>query len=229
MREIKRLGAASAVAGTALFGLSGALHGDLPAADAAQALAYIAARPYWPAIHIGSILGVLGWLGAFVALADSLREPRARALGRVLVPVTTVGVALLALDYAVDGFGFRALAERWADAPVADRAAVGATMDTVLTLVGGLFRGYIALLFGVPFVLAGAALLLEGREVRTLALVALVPGAVSLVAGVSGFVGLPLVPDALLFTLVLGAEQVWLVLLGLHLWRGAGARVASGA
>jgi hypothetical protein len=158
-----------------------------------------------------------------VALADTLREPRARALGRVLVPVVTVGVALLALDYAVDGFGFRALAERWAEG---DAAAAG-VMDTVLALVGGLFRSYIALLFGVPFVLAGAALLLEGRDTRTLGWVALVPGTVALVAGVSAFVGLPLVPDVLLFTVVLGTEQVWLVFLALHLLREERAPVAA--
>lgn len=67
-RAFLKLGAVCAVLGAAAFLVAGGLHGDLPH-DADAAARYLAARPYWSAVHLLAIIAALLWVPAFAGLA----------------------------------------------------------------------------------------------------------------------------------------------------------------
>ena len=51
----------------------------------------------------------------------------------------------------------------------------------------------------------------------------MISGSAPLITGLTGFVGLHLIPDWLIFGVFLGTEQLWLLGLAYLLWRRAGA------
>jgi hypothetical protein len=218
-RAVARLGAACAVAGPVLAAVFGAAHGDLPTGSIEETLRYVADRPYWRLIHLGSAIGVLGWLGAFVALAAVLKPGWPRALGILTAATAAVGTTMFTIDYLMDGHGLKAMADAWAAAQGAERDQLAATAEGALRLVGGLFRGYITLLYGLPFLFGGIATLLDGRFPRWMGVVGATAGAAAFVSGVTGFLGTPVIPDFVLFTTVLSFDQVWLVGTGVLMWR----------
>jgi hypothetical protein len=65
-----RIGAICLVAGSVAAFAFRAAHGDLPAADPAAALTFIAAHANYAAVHLGAILGVLTWVGGLVSLVQ---------------------------------------------------------------------------------------------------------------------------------------------------------------
>src|SRR5262245_35453312 len=120
--ELGRTAAACLVLGSlAVFGFRIA-HGDLPTETDAAALAYVAARPLYPVVHLGDWLGVLVWTAGLVALAGSLTHPTARAIGRLGAASALLGAAIHVTEFSVDGYALPVLAGQWAAAPAAERA-----------------------------------------------------------------------------------------------------------
>ncbi|WP_026122585.1 hypothetical protein, partial [Nocardiopsis halotolerans] len=76
------------VAGTVLYVLPSALHGNPPVDSAADTLAYVAERPSWRVVHLVNIGAVLVWLAAFGVLARHLGG-RGEALARYATHVFT--------------------------------------------------------------------------------------------------------------------------------------------
>lgn len=72
-----RTGSIFAVLGTVAFVAAGAFHGSLTVGSGSFEVVFghVAERPYWSAIHLlGYTLGVLLWLGAFVALVQTFGD-----------------------------------------------------------------------------------------------------------------------------------------------------------
>ncbi|MCA1737445.1 MAG: hypothetical protein LC740_01045, partial [Actinobacteria bacterium] len=70
-----RIGAVCAILGTILSVAAGTGFGNLTNELATEpVLSYVASRPswYWPAVHLGFILGALLWVGALTVLSGSL-------------------------------------------------------------------------------------------------------------------------------------------------------------
>jgi hypothetical protein len=80
-----KVGAVAAIVGAVVSVAAGVGYGARPAeADVLTTLRYLADRPdwSWPAVHLGFAVGALRWVGAFVALADSLGDGVSWTLGR---------------------------------------------------------------------------------------------------------------------------------------------------
>jgi hypothetical protein len=206
-----------AVGGIAVFAFRAA-HGDLPAADPEAALGFIAARPYYTAIHLGTILGVVLWVGGLIVLSGALTRQVASMLGRLGSASAMLGGAVFIVDFAVDGWAGSALAARWASTPVADRADLEHAADTVFTIAGGTSLVSIAILWGLTLVLFGLALTQEGYP-AWLGWSGVIVGLVTFVAAVGQYLHRDLIPGVWIYGLLVSLAQFWSLALGVAMWR----------
>jgi hypothetical protein len=234
-RLLLRIGAVCAIAGPLVLIASFVPHGDLPTnesalLDEAASLEYVAAHPSWLLIHTGTIVAGLLWIGAFTALAGTLTPGAAAVVGRLLATSAAVGGVFVLLDYGVDGYAFKILADEWAAASGVEQAQLQLMAETAIWFLNGTFRSEIAVFYGLTVMLAGLAVALDERDPTWFGSIAAVAGAAVVVNGLTSFAGLGLGnQDFLVFIVILPIESAWLLALGVSMWRRAGrTRPASG-
>jgi hypothetical protein len=189
-------------------------HGDAPAYDAEAQLRYVAAHWGYAVVHLGTILGVLAWAAGVVALAGTFTRPSARLLGRLGAAGVLVGAAVFAFDFTVDGVAGQDLARAWAAAPPAARAELVRAARTALTMLRGTSLVAIILLWGLPLVLLGRALALEGYP-AWLGWTGLAVGTATLLGATALLLQPDLFPGVLVYGLLASvAVQLWSVGLG---------------
>jgi hypothetical protein len=157
-----KLGAGCTIAGALAIASFRLAHGDLPAADAPAALAFITRHPFYAGIHIGTILGVLAWAGGIVAFSAPLRSGLAGVLGRLATASVLVGAAVFIVDFSIDGVAGQDLAAAWETAAPAQRPELELAARTAFTILRGTSLTSILILWGVPLLLLGRAMLLDG-------------------------------------------------------------------
>jgi hypothetical protein len=221
-----KLGASCAVAGG--LGIAVRLgHGDLPAADAPAALAFISRHPFYAGIHIGAILGVLAWAGAIIALAATLTNGPGRVLGRLGAASVLVGAAVFIVDFSIDGVAGQDLARAWAAATPAARADLELAAQTAFTILRGTSLTSILILWGLPLLLLGQALLLEAYP-AWLGRSALGIGALIVLAALALLGRQDLFPGVLLYGLLISIiVPLWSIALGIAMWRRATTSVTG--
>ena len=221
-RLLLKLGGAAAVVGTVLQVAAGSSQSALLGGTAEVALASLAGQPawLWPTIYLGFIFGALLWVGGLVALASTVTDGAAWALGRLAVAAVFVGATLHAVDGSLNAGGLTSLAAAWAAAPEGERAALVQNGDLLLRILDGTWAGVIILFHGVPFVLAGLAVAQSRRYPAWLGWVGVAGGAGSVVVGMAMFYGLLGAGPAVPFAVVL---SLFMVVLGGMMWSGAGA------
>jgi hypothetical protein len=156
-RMVLRVGSIGAIVGAVVSVAAGTGFGNITNEfGTEQVLQMLAARPRWswPAVHLGFIIGAFLWVGAFIALALSLRGTASRALGWSAVAVVVIGAAVHVVDSSVSGFGLSALAGRWATATAAERSDLLRLGDGLLLVLNGTWPGVHSFFHGVPFILA---------------------------------------------------------------------------
>jgi hypothetical protein len=217
-RRVLKLGGALAVVGGLGYFVTLLLHGDLPDQTTEIALEHIAGRPEWRALKLALIAFVLCWIGAFTALAGSLPQGLSTLLGRWAVSISIVGVAIVAVEYAIIGHALKDVADVWLAAPASDREVNLRMAEVMLAITGGLFHSFVAWMLGLPFVLLGAAIVLGSRYPRWLGWIALVAGSGALLAGTTRFLGFALVPYPLLYGGFVVPLTFWLAAIGVLMW-----------
>lgn len=225
-RTILRIGAVCAILGAVVSVAAGMGFGNLTNEYGTEhVLRTIAARPswYWPTVHLGFIVGAFLWVGAFVALAVSLKSSVSRALGWLGAATVIVGAAIHVADSSISGFGLNALASAWATAPASEQSDLLRVGDTLLYVLNGTWRSVHGYFHGVPFILSGLAVALGRRYYPAwLGWVGVAGGTASFVGGVLQFVGI--VPGSERLVIVPAqVVSVWMVAMGVLMWRGAGA------
>lgn len=224
-RLFLQLGAVAAVVGTLFQVAAGSSQSALLGTTDA-ALPSLAKLPgwAWPLIYLGFMFGALLWVGALVALAATLTEGHAWALGRLAVAAVILGATLHAVDGSLNASALAGLAAAWAAAPAAEQAALAQDGALLLRVLDATWAGAITLFHGAPFVLAGLAVALSPRYPTWLGWVGLVGGAGSVLVGVAMFFDLLGAGPAVPFALVL---SLFMVVLGGLFWSRAGARTAA--
>jgi hypothetical protein len=218
-----KLGAVCAVLGGLAIAGFRLLHGDLPAADAPAALAFITRHPFYAGIHIGTILGVLVWAGGIVALSGTLTSGQAGILGRVGTASVLVGGAVFIVDFSIDGVAGQDLATAWQAAPPAERPELELAARTAFTILRGTSLTSILILWGIPLLLLGRALLLEAYP-AWLSWTGMAIGAVIIPAALALLLREDLFPGVLLYGLLISIlVPLWSLALGLAMWRRATA------
>lgn len=231
-RFLMQAGAVAAVLGAILQVAAGTGSTALPSGDPASVLRDLAgsAGGWWQIDDFGFMFGALLWVVAMVALAATLEDGPAWALGRLAVALVIVGGTMHALYGALHGAVLPSLSREWATADAAAQTALAANAATTLRLLDAVWAGVITLFHGVPFILAGLAATASWRYPAWLGWIGAVGGAGSLVVGIGMFFGLA-AGLAVPFAIVI---SVFMVILGWLLWQDAAEaprperRVAAG-
>jgi hypothetical protein len=214
-----KAGGACAILGAVVFTTARLLHGDTPAAHAEAALHFVAARPTYAAVHLFAVFAAVLTLAGLVALADSLVRPSARMLARVGVASALVGLAVFAVESTSEGLALPELADAAARATPGERADLIRAAQAVATATHGPSLIAMALLFGVPLVLLGGAMVLDAYP-AWLGWAGTVVGAVTLVAAAGLFLAPSLFPGALLYGVLASIiVQAWLLATGVVMLR----------
>jgi hypothetical protein len=224
-QTLLRIGAACAILGAVISVAAGIGFGNLTTESGTEVvLRYVSSRPYWywPFVHLGFILGALLWVGALTALASSLTTGTGWALGRLGAAGVIVGATIHIVDSSINGFGVTTLADAWAAAPASDQASLLSVGDTLLWILGGTWASVVSYFHGVPFILFGLAVVLDRSFPTWLGWVGFVGGAGSLASGMMMFLSVGLVPGRLYIAFAL-VVSVWMVAMGVLMWRRAGA------
>ena len=220
-QQALKLGGVLAVVGGLGYFITLLLHGDLPDQTTDIALEHIAGRPEWRALKLALIVSVLLWVGAFVALASSLLHGVSWLLSRLAVACAMIGATLPIVEYSVIGYEIKNVADAWQAAVGSEKADKLLVAEALFGVSGGLFRSFIAWLYGLPFLLMGLAVALGRGYPRWLGWVAAVAGGGALVTGTMMFVGVNLVPFPLLYGGFVVPLTLWLAVMGLLMWRRA--------
>ncbi len=202
-----RLAALGLIAGTVLYALPSALHGNPPIEDAENLLRYVAERPSWRIVHMVNIAAVLVWLGSLAAAAPLLRSG-ASALGRAAQAVFTAASGVFAVYFSIHATGLPTLANQLSGQ--ADDAAVFERTESVLVLLGSTAFTAQALL-GLAILLYGYTLAAGDRMPPWL-------GWFGIAVGAGWLLGALVMNFAIIvpFTVLAWA---WMASLGVILWR----------
>lgn len=212
-----KLGAASGIVGAVLGLVVNPAHGDLPV-DPEAALTRVAATASWGLLHLGIMASVVFLLGGLLGLSQVADGPLARALARLSLVLAVPGAALMLVGIAIDGFATKGLADLWANAPAADKAAAFRMALAVEEVQNALFHAWAALFIGLPFVLMGVSGLLDGGGFpRWLGPIALIGGTGALSVGAAGFLHVPV--PGLLFNVFALIVTLWVLVAGVVVWR----------
>jgi hypothetical protein len=218
-RFLMQAGAIGAVLGAILQVAAGTGSTSLPSGEPAAVLRELAgsAGGWWQIDDFGFMFGALLWVVAIVALADTLTDGPAWALGRLAVALVIVGATMHALYGALHGAVLPSLARDWATADTATQTALAANAATTLRMLEAVWAGMITLFHGVPFILAGLAATASWRYPAWLGWIGAIGGAGSVVVGIGMFFGMA-AGLAVPFAIVI---SVFMVILGWLLWQEA--------
>jgi hypothetical protein len=218
-----RIGAVCAILGAVVSVAAGMGFGNLTNEVGIETvLRTIASRPswYWPTVHLGFIIGAFLWVWAFIALANSVTHGVSWTLGRLGAASIIVGAAIHVVDSSISGFGLTALANAWANAQASEQADLLRIGDTLLYVLNGTWTSVHSYFHGVPFILAGLAVVFSRRYPAWLGSLGVVGGAGSLVGGGLMFfdVGLGRQRYFVVFAQIV---SLWMVAMGVLMWRRA--------
>jgi pSer/pThr/pTyr-binding forkhead associated (FHA) protein len=219
-----RVAGAAAVAGTVL-GIPAQLLHPLPEADVATSFLeeVTSASSYWTAIHLMALLSLMF---AFVVLFGVYRlvaGEMARLFAGAAVVFGAVGTAFVYSWFTVDGAAIKNIAEDWERAAPDQRDTAFRVANAVEDIILGYFSMVWVFFFGIPFILAGAAVAAStSRRITWLGLWGVVAGSAALVAGLTQlFTGRDFVVTDIVIPITAFAVSAWVLVTGIVCWRRA--------
>lgn len=216
----RRVGGICLIVGAATFATVRLLHGDTPAADAEAALAFVHHRPIYPLVHVVAPLAMLLTLTGLMALTRSLVRPPAMLVGQSVVACALVGWAVFAVESTSEGLGLPVLADAAATAEPAVHAELVQAARAVAAATYGPSLMGMALMVGLPLLLAGTAIMLERAYPSWLGVAGAAIGAVTALSAIALFVQPDLFPGFLLYGVLASLlAQLWLIGLGVTMLR----------
>jgi hypothetical protein len=227
-RHFARIGAVAAIVGSVTLFVATLLHPmSADPNDPVAAFAEYAADHLWVASHLGQFLGVVLIGVALLALGRSLTNgPRVEACVTIGAAGAIASVATAAVLQAVDGVALKVMVDRWAASPAEHKDAVfWATYGVRQVEVG--VASLLSLLLGLTISSYAIALLSCTAYPRWLGYVGLLGASGLIAAGVvqaySGFSTVAMnvsMPSS-------AAQLLWLIALGVVMWRRAQPRASS--
>lgn len=214
-----RTGGVSMIVGALAFAAVRLMHGDTPAAHAEAALRFVASRPTYAAVHLFAVLAAVMALIGLVSLAQSLTSASGRLLGRAGLGSFVVGLGVFAVESTSEGLALPELAGAVTRAAPGERAELVGAAHAVAAATHGPSLIGMALMFGVPLMLLGVAIVRDGYP-TWLGWSGTAVGTVTLFAAAGLFLSPSLFPGAILYG-ALGSvvAQAWLLATGVVMLR----------
>jgi hypothetical protein len=183
---LARLGAAAAIGGIAVEIVAAAGHPSrVQPNDSPAVFAEYAASSSWAVVHLGQFVGAVLVGFAVIVVASSMRRDGRGAAGFAVAGAVAavLGLAVFAVQMAVDGVALKAAIDAWVAAPdPAAKSSAFVVADVVRSLEKGL-DGVFGLLNGASLVSIGVAILASRRFSLALAPLAIVAGVGLLASG----------------------------------------------
>jgi hypothetical protein len=224
-----RLGAVCLAGGSVIVAGCRLAHGDLPAADAPAALAFITGHPFYAGVHIGTVLGAFIGVAGLVAVTSTFTHGFGRLLARLGIVSAMVGVTVLSVEHSIDGVTGQGLAAAWASSSAGRQADLELAAQTAFQMLRGPSLIGILLLWGVTPMLVSRAARLE-RYPAWLYWIGLAVGAATVVSCLALLLREDLFPGVLLYGLLASIlVQSWAIALGVIAWIRARSLVSGSA
>lgn len=222
MREalLFRIGSVSAILGGILAIIVNVFHPRTASIEQVEPwLAMVAASGIWLGDHVAIIVPNLMLTGGLVAIAHSITEARGAAWAQLGLAGAIIGAAVLAVWIAVDGIATKAVADAWANAPTAEKAAAFRLGQAFLRVNVALFSVWL-IAWGVTIALYGLAVATTTVYPRWLGVAAVLAGLGAALVGVAqALTG----PSHLVTTVLVGIFAFlltsWVMAIGILLWR----------
>lgn len=216
----RKVGGACLIAGAVTFCTVRLLHGDTPAADPEAALAFVHQRPIYPLVHVTAPLAMLLTLTGLMALARSFSRPAAWLVGQSTVASALAGWAVFTVETTSEGLGLPVLADAVAGAEPGARIELVQAARAVATATYGPSLMAMALMIGLPLLLAGTAMVLDRSYPSWLGGAGALVGAATASSAVALFLEPDLFPGFLLYGVLASVlAQLWLIGLGVTMVR----------
>jgi hypothetical protein len=218
-RRAGRIGATCAIGGSLLLLIGTALHPmDADPSDAVAAFTEYAADRFWIASHLTQLAGIMLMDAALLILAQQIEGARGKVWSYITAGSAVAGLAVAAALQAVDGIALKAMVNAWAAAlPVQKEMAYHAALAVRQIEVG--LASMLCLLFGFTACLYGVALFAIPTYPRWLSGLAVISGALTIIAGVvmayTGFSAITMEINMPANLLLL----VWMFATGVIMWR----------
>ncbi len=224
-RKLLRIGAVSAIVGAILAIVFNILHPrNLGPPDMEALLRMIADSTIWVGDHIGIIIVILLFLGGLTALYRSITGEPGAAWARLGFVAVLLSSTLGVITFAIDGLAMKEVAAAWANAPAAEKAVTFLVAAGLEHVSFSLFSIWIFAFWGVTFILYGLAVALSDVYPRWLGWVALVVGTGGALVGlVQALQGPSVLVTTVLFVAVSILLTLWVLVMGVLMWRRAGA------
>ncbi len=216
---ILKIGSCLAIAGGLGYSLSLLMHGDLPDQTTELALEHISATPEWRILKLTLIVSLLCWIGAFEAFSRSMKHHVSSYLARYAVAIGIIGASIVIVEYAIIGHALKDVADMWISADGAEGNTQLIIAEVMLAISGGLFHSFVAWMIGLPFILLGLAIANSLEYPHWFGWTAVVLGSGALLAGITRFLGMNLIPYPLLYGGFVIPLSLWLTVLGGLMWR----------
>lgn len=181
----------------------------------------------WVGIHLGLTLAiVLGVLGA-AGFSRSVQGDVGGALARLGFVGALLGGGILLVVLAIDGVAAKVLAQNWASATGEGKDVALAVGGAIVSIGMGLLAIANIVNFGFTAILFGTAVVASTNYPKLLGWVGVVTGTASLLVGVFiGYDGVLTAETLTAFVVTSIAFTIWLLILGIQLWRKAGTATA---
>ncbi|HET8580778.1 MAG TPA: DUF4386 family protein [Nitrospiraceae bacterium] len=214
-----KTGSIAAIAGALLLLVGTFLHplGADPK-DPLGAFTEYAADRFWITSHLMQLTGVVLMVFALVVLSRVISSGDDSPWAHIGVVGAGASLSVAAALQAVDGVALKAMVDRWAAAPAAEKEMLFHATFAVRQIEVGL-AGILSLLFGITATIYGVALLSSRHFPRWLGWLPIGGGIPTALAGVviayTGFSGVAMGINASASPILL----VWMILVGVRMWR----------
>ena len=185
--------------------------------DAIAAFTEYAADRWWVASHLTQLTGIVLMDAALLILAQQVEAARGKAWSYVAAGSAVAGLAVAAALQAVDGIALKSIVNVWAVAPPAQKEMAYYAALAVRQIEVGL-ASMLCILFGLTACLYGVALFPARTYPQWLNGLAVISGALTMVAGVvmayTGFSAITMAINMPANLLLL----VWMSTIGVMMW-----------
>lgn len=212
-RSLVRVGAGFGLVGAGVATVANLLHPRTPKEADTVWFGVIADSGLWDFVHFLIGVAILFVLAGLVALARYVRGTPGSGWGAITLIMGIAGAAVALVHTAVDGYAFKQVAERWAEAGRPGDGSMYELVQTMDAISGGLFNVFNGTLLGVVPVLGGIAGLRSGLFAGWVGVVAIIGGAIGMALDVFGTLGGELTPFVSNAILTAGAllATIWAI------------------
>lgn len=224
-RSLYRIGAVSAIVGSVLAVVVNLLHPRTPDIARVEAfLPMVAGSAGWVGDHVGILFAVLLVTGGLVVISRSIGTEPGAAWAALGLAGALVSTAIGLVWMATDGIAMKVVADAWASAPPAEKAVAFRDGFLLAKVNIALFTVWDICFFGGTFILYGLAVATSDAYPKWLGWVAMAAGLGSALVGLNlAYQGPSHLVLNILFPIFSIIITVWVFVMGVFLWRRAGA------